>query len=166
MQSPTILLWNIGWLFFIAAMIAMPSDMSAQDKPPLIRLLPNDAAIVEAGKMIFADQCAACHGADLSGEPGWPDWKQRKPNGRLPAPPHDANGHTWHHDDGILFEVTKLGTAGYLGDATYESDMAGFADVLSDADIVAALSFIKSTWSGREKDYNDRVNRQAAQETE
>jgi hypothetical protein len=28
---------------------------------------------------------------------------QRKPDGKLPAPPHDASGHTWHHADAQLF---------------------------------------------------------------
>ena len=27
---------------------------------------------------------------------------KRLPNGRLPAPPHDVSGHTWHHPDQVL----------------------------------------------------------------
>lgn len=31
-------------------------------------------------------------------------------NGYLPAPPHDVTGHTWHHPDGLLFDLTKAAT--------------------------------------------------------
>lgn len=40
----------------------------------------------------------------------------------------------------------------------YESDMPGFADVLSDADIRAVLDYIKSTWPERERRYQERVS--------
>ncbi len=127
------------------------------------RLTPDDPLVVAQGKTLYADNCAACHGADLSGEPGWPDWRQRKPDGRLAAPPHDESGHTWHHPDEMLFQVTKLGTAGYMGDPGFESDMPAFGDALTDAEIAAVLSFIKSTWKGRAKEANARINRQAAE---
>src|SRR5205807_2276140 len=51
---------------------------------------PNDAALVARGKAIYAEHCAACHGANLEGQA---NWRSRLPNGRLPAPPHDASGH-------------------------------------------------------------------------
>jgi cytochrome c5 len=44
-----------------------------------------------AGKRLYAANCAGCHGAELEGQP---DWMKRLPNGRLPAPPHAASGHT------------------------------------------------------------------------
>ena len=39
------------------------------------------------GLRIYAEHCAGCHGAKLGGQP---DWKKRKADGRLPAPPHDG----------------------------------------------------------------------------
>lgn len=128
------------------------------------RLQPEDPVVVARGEAIYADNCASCHGADLSGEPGWPDWRQRKPDGSLAAPPHDESGHTWHHPDEMLFQITKLGTAAYMGDPARESGMPAFGDSLSDDEIAAALSFIKSTWKGQAKEANARINRQAAQQ--
>ena len=64
----------------------------------------------------------------------------------MPAPPHDATGHTWHHPDGVLFRITKEGPAAVVGNG-YESDMPGFAGKLSDAEIRAVLAFIRSRWS-------------------
>ena len=135
----------------------------AKDEVTTSRLRPDDPVVVAQGEAIYAENCASCHGADLSGEPGWPDWRQRKPDGRLAAPPHDESGHTWHHPDEMLFQITKLGTAGYTGDPNHESDMPAFGEDLSDDEIAAVLSFIKSTWKGRAKEANARINRQAAQ---
>lgn len=126
-------------------------------------LRPDDTALVAQGSKIYAAHCAACHGADLSGEPGWPDWRQRKPDGQLAAPPHDETGHTWHHPDEMLFQITKLGTAGYIGDPNHPSDMPAFGEVLSDREIAAVLSYIKSTWTGEARDANARMNQQAGQ---
>ena len=114
----------------------------------------SSAEVIEQGRQIYADQCASCHGAQLEGQP---DWKTPLPSGRLPAPPHDAGGHTWHHPDDILFRIVREGTAAIVGGG-YESDMPGFADVLSDAEIRAVLAYIKSTWPERERTYQENVS--------
>ncbi|WP_244274483.1 c-type cytochrome [Pannonibacter phragmitetus] len=111
--------------------------------------------VISQGRQIYADQCAACHGADLEGQP---DWRTPLPTGRLPAPPHDASGHTWHHPDDVLFRIVKESTAAIVGGG-YASDMPGFADVLSDAEIRAVLDYIKSTWPERERSYQSEISR-------
>ncbi|PQV57841.1 cbb3-type cytochrome c oxidase subunit III [Defluviimonas denitrificans] len=111
--------------------------------------------VISQGRQVYVDQCAACHGADLVGQP---DWRSPLPSGRLPAPPHDASGHTWHHPDDVLFRIVKEGTAAIVGGG-YESDMPGFGDVLSDADIRAVLAYIKSNWPERERGYQQAVTR-------
>ena len=103
---------------------------------------PSDAAQVARGKAVYAAQCASCHGERLEGQPAW---QSRKPNGRLPAPPHDATGHTWHHPDADLFKITKQGVAAFAPPG-YESDMPAFGGVLGDGEIWAVLAYIKSTW--------------------
>ncbi len=104
---------------------------------------PADVAeLVVLGERIYGTQCAACHGADLKGQP---DWRTRKANGRLPAPPHDATGHTWHHDDATLFALTKYGLAALTG-KPYETDMPAYDGILNDREIRAVLAYIKSQW--------------------
>lgn len=103
---------------------------------------PNDPENVALGARLYAEHCASCHGADLAGQP---DWRQRLPNGRLPAPPHDASGHTWHHPAEQLFALTKQGPAALVGGG-YQSDMPAYDGKLSDAEIWAVLSYIKSRW--------------------
>jgi mono/diheme cytochrome c family protein len=101
----------------------------------------SDPAQVAAGRIIYEANCASCHGAKLEGQP---NWKERKADGKLPAPPHDQSGHTWHHPDQQLFKITKLGVSAIVPD--YESDMVGFGDRLSDRDIWSVIAYIKSTW--------------------
>jgi mono/diheme cytochrome c family protein len=105
---------------------------------------PGNAAQVARGQAVYQRHCASCHGANLEGQP---DWRRRLPNGRLPAPPHDDTGHTWHHADDLLFRITKHGLVPPLAPEGYQSDMPGFASVLPDDDIWAVLAFIKSRWS-------------------
>lgn len=102
---------------------------------------PSDSAQVALGRTLYAEHCASCHGANLEGQP---DWRTRKADGRMPAPPHDATGHTWHHSDRQLFEMTKKGPSAMV--PGYRSDMPGFEGILSDREIKAVLSYIYSTW--------------------
>jgi mono/diheme cytochrome c family protein len=117
----------------------------------------SDARMVESGRRIYADYCASCHGADLEGQP---NWRQRKPDGRLPAPPHDASGHTWHHDDQTLFDLTKYGLAAMIGQPV-ATDMPVYEGALSDDEIWSVLAFIKAQWPDdirrRQADLNARA---------
>ncbi len=78
----------------------------------------------------------------------------------LPAPPHDASGHTGHHDDETLFRITKLGIAHVIRDNTYKTTMPIYGDVLSDAQIIAVLSWIKAQWPPEVRKNNEMVNTQ------
>lgn len=115
---------------------------------------------IAAGRAIYQEHCASCHGAKLEGQP---NWQTPLPSGRLPAPPHDASGHTWHHADRLLFDITKHGTAAVVGGG-YESDMPGFQAVLTDDQIRAVLEFIKSRWPRRERQYQQDMTRRDAAE--
>jgi mono/diheme cytochrome c family protein len=100
------------------------------------------------GQKIYAQHCAACHGAKLEGQP---NWRERLANGRMPAPPHDESGHTWHHPDEVLFGITKEGLVpGRYAPPGYQSDMPAFAGTLSDAEIWAVLAFIQSHWKTKQ----------------
>ncbi len=104
---------------------------------------PSDAAQVALGAKVYAENCAACHGARLEGQP---DWRRPLANGRMPAPPHDESGHTWHHTDEALFGMTKHGLVPNYAPKGYESDMPAFGEKLRDEEIWAVLAFIKKHW--------------------
>ena len=128
----------------VALFAALPLLAGCGQKPGATGIDPQDAVKVARGQAVYAASCAACHGANLEGQP---DWRSRKPDGRMPAPPHDDSGHTWHHPDEILLGITKEGLVpGKYGPPGYVNDMPAFGSLLSDADIAAALSFIQSRW--------------------
>jgi S-disulfanyl-L-cysteine oxidoreductase SoxD len=97
---------------------------------------------ITLGQRVYAQQCASCHGANLQGQP---NWRTPNPSGSMPAPPHDMSGHTWHHSDQQLFEITKYGGQHY-STPDYINAMPAFEDRLSDDEIRAVLAYIKSTW--------------------
>jgi mono/diheme cytochrome c family protein len=108
---------------------------------------------IDQGREIYAESCAACHGAKLEGQP---DWRRRKEDGRMPAPPHDDSGHTWHHADRDLFTITKHGVGAVV--PGYESNMPAFEGLLSDDEIKAVLAYIKTNWSERARIYQAEIS--------
>lgn len=119
---------------------------------------PNDPVLVAAGQAVYAAQCAACHGAKLEGQP---NWKTPNADGSLPAPPHDASGHTWHHPDAVLFRIARLGGQA-VAPPGFASGMPAFGDTLNDREIRAVLAFIKSTWPGNIRARQEAIDRRAA----
>lgn len=104
---------------------------------------------IERGQALYGEHCGSCHGVELQGQA---DWRSPDENGILPAPPHDETGHTWHHDNGLLFDYTKFGGQEALarrGMVDFKSGMPGFAEVLNDNEIWDILAFIRSTWPER-----------------
>ncbi|MBA3909940.1 MAG: cytochrome C [Rhodobacter sp.] len=100
---------------------------------------------LEQGRAIYTANCASCHGANLEGQP---NWRTGNEDGTYPAPPHDENGHTWHHGDTMLFDYIKRGGQAALDDmgVDFPSGMPGFGGRLTDEEINVVLDYIKSTW--------------------
>ena len=114
-----------------------------------------EGSTVQLGSVLYDEHCASCHGQNLGGQP---DWHKRDQDGYLPAPPHDETGHTWHHTDKYLFEMTKYGLQAFVGDG-YKTRMPMYKDILSDSEIIAVLSFIKSRWPEEViQIHNEQVN--------
>lgn len=131
-----------------------------RSKPPASPSDPANAMQVAAGQAIYAANCAGCHGDQLQGQP---NWKARKADGKLPAPPHDATGHTWHHPDRQLFDIVKRGVGAIV--PNYPTDMIGFGSKLSDQDIWNVLAYIKSRWPADIQAKQAEMTRAAAQQT-
>ncbi|MBC9070664.1 cytochrome c [Thauera sp. CAU 1555] len=138
--------------------LALGAWMLAGDAPASGLLRPDDATLTERGRQVYLAHCAACHGAELQGQP---DWRTRGADGSLPAPPHDASGHTWHHPDELLFRMTKYGVGQAAGLEGYESAMPAYEGLLDDEEIVAVLSWIKSQWPAEVRAMHDQVNARA-----
>ena len=135
--------------------LLLQSDLFAQ-RVGLLR--PNNPVLVALGENVYRDNCASCHGTELEGQP---NWRRPGPDGLLPAPPHDETGHTWHHADDVLFGITKYGFAEFAGLKDHQTSMPAYEDVLSDSEIIAALSFIKAQWPQEIRQRHDPLNEQA-----
>ena len=119
-----------------------------------IRLMPNDLSLITLGQNIYSENCASCHGVDLEGQE---NWQKRDDEGYLPAPPHDETGHTWHHPDEYLFLMTKYGIEKIIG-KKYLNKMPAYKDILTDKEIIAVLSFIKSKWPNQIQEIHNNIN--------
>lgn len=156
---------NLGTKVFIGAVAAAVLGVAwtvgghLGGGPAPTRLERAEPATLALGGKVYDEKCASCHGAKLEGEA---NWREKKPSGRMPAPPHDDSGHTWHHPDAVLFGITKEGLVpGKYAPPGYQSDMPGFASALSDEEIWAVLAFIASQWSERAREHQASVTRQA-----
>ncbi|OZA12717.1 MAG: hypothetical protein B7Y02_06995 [Rhodobacterales bacterium 17-64-5] len=129
---------------FSAVEVALPAVVLLLSAPQA-RAFFHNSPDLEQGRVIYTANCASCHGADLAGQP---DWQTADADGTYPAPPHDVNGHTWHHGDIMLRDYIKRGGQAVLGEmgVAFASGMPAFGDRLTDSDIEAVLDYIKSTW--------------------
>ena len=150
-------LWAAGLLVALFIAGAGYFSLRATDRQAAAPhgLRPVDPQVLHVGARIYAQQCAACHGAKGEGQP---DWRDRGPDGLLPAPPHDASGHTWHHPDEQLFAITKQGLARLINQPDYRTAMPAYDGVLSDDEIVAVLSWIKAQWPPEVRQRHDEIN--------
>ena len=101
-----------------------------------------DAALAARGAGLYAGNCAACHGAQLEGQP---NWQVLGADRVVHAPPQNETGHTWMHSDEQLFRLVKYSVAD-VAPPGYVSPMPAFERKLGDRDIEATLAFIKSRW--------------------
>ena len=144
-----------GAVLFGAALYTFSNVLAETDR---VVLRDDDPATIALGTSVYEANCASCHGADLEGQP---NWRSPGEDGRLPAPPHDETGHTWHHDGDTLFRLTKYGVGALINDPEYASNMPIYEGVLSDEEIIAVLSYIKSTWPEEIRArHNEMENRQ------
>ena len=115
---------------------------------------------LKRGELVYQRFCSLCHGAKLEGQK---DWRIRKPDGKLPAPPHDETGHTWHHPDEVLFGITKKGMVPPYAPPDYKSDMPAWEGTLRDDDIWAVIAYIKSRWPDETRKIQADINNKALQ---
>ena len=155
----------IGLIFVIIVAVFSYLEMSYRfsgkslAKPGAL-FLPDDKKIVAKGKILYQNNCASCHGINLQGEA---NWKNPDEDGLMPAPPHDATGHTFHHSDKLLFDIVKYGLAKVANLDDYKTNMPIYQDILSDEQIIAIMSYIKSTWPEEIRKRHDEINAKNAE---
>ena len=140
--------WFQTSVVMVALLGCLGLIVACGDSEPVVAPTAEQSSTVSgprSGSQIFASTCAACHGA---GGEGAENWMVRDDDGRLPPPPLDGDGHTWHHSDGVLYGIVSEGGLG-LGAG---SNMPAFKDELTRGEIIAVLEYVKSLWEGKEVD--------------
>jgi len=90
------------------------------------------------GKIIFAKNCAVCHGNNAEATP---DWKTPNAQGHYPPPPLNGTAHAWHHPLSILVRTI------YTGGAPVGGQMPAFKNQLNETDMVDVMAYFQSYWS-------------------
>ena len=106
-----------------------------------VTLKPNEQVVVALGEQVYAQNCASCHGAKLEGQA---NWRQRNDasTGTCRRRPTTKPGHTWHHSDAYLFQITKYGLEELIGEK-YPNNMPAYKETLSDEEIIAFFVLYK-----------------------
>lgn len=121
--------------------VSPTASISSDNSNTALPLLDVDE--IALGQMVYVEHCASCHGANLEGEE---NWKMPNEDGSFKAPPHDKTGHTWHHADSLLLDSMRAGGARLTGTMAGKSNMPAFGEILTEAEMKAVLTYIKSTW--------------------
>jgi mono/diheme cytochrome c family protein len=107
---------------------------------------------VQRGQRLYNQHCASCHGLQGEGQYPTAPYKPDK-EGLIGAPPHNAAGHTWHHPEQVLFNITKNGLIikGF-------QPMPAFDGKLTDDEIRAVLAYIKTWWKPEQIEFQTTVS--------
>ena len=117
--------------------------------------LLSDADRVNAGRKIYEQNCASCHGANAEGAP---NWQERDAQGELPAPPHNAEGHTWRHSDAQLYEMVGQGWRDPFN-KTKRLTMPAFGKTLLPEQIHSVIGYLKTLWTPEERQFQSEESR-------
>ncbi len=117
-----------------------PTSASTPRQEPLATAVSEQAQIPARGEQLYAANCQVCHG-DREGT-----------GGTGGAPSHNETGHTWHHPDAQLKDWILNGKLGF-------SQMPAFKDVMSEGQVEAALTYIKTWWTPDQRESQSDVSR-------
>lgn len=90
------------------------------------------------GQELYVAHCQECHG------------NQAAERGIPAAPPHNAEGHTWHHPDAQLTDWILNGKP--------FTAMPAFGDRLNEADANRILTYIKTWWTDEQRAEQSEVS--------
>lgn len=122
-------------MVFVAA-IAGQAMLISDARPAVV------GGTFDKGRAIYEKFCASCHGVSGDGEK---EWQRRNGFGELPAPPHDATGHTWKHADGMLYRIVRDGWRDPFN-KSHRLTMPAYKNVLEPGEIRDVINFLKTMW--------------------
>jgi mono/diheme cytochrome c family protein len=124
-----------------AALLAAVFVLSSCAGKPGLAGTPSSGSLAERGERLYQHNCQSCHGGATGG--GLRD---------IP-PPHNANGHTWEHADQLLTKIILEGVA----DPQQPQQMPAFKDRLTNEDVQAILTYIKTWWTEEQRQFQAKA---------
>ena len=131
------------FLALFLGVLALSSCGGAQVQPKGTSSDP----LIERGMGLYQASCQTCHGGATGGSL------------KDIPPPHNANGHTFHHADQQLMDMVLNGISFSLE----EKRMPPFKDNLTEEDVRAILAYIKTWWTEEQREYQRQVTAQWGQ---
>lgn len=114
----------------------------------------DDPLRIAQGEIIYRDNCASCHGANLEGQA---NWREQQSNGSYPASPLNENGRSWIHSGFQMFDIIKVGGS-TIAPRSINSDMPAFKEKLDNKQIWAVIDYIKSRWPAKIREINETAS--------
>ncbi len=136
-----------GWVCHVSLSMAVVLLASCGSNEGTRSPIPTAHPLIERGAVLYQANCQSCHGGATGGK------------GTDIPPPHNANGHTWHHPDQQLTEIILDGFSFSVG----PQKMPAFKDKLSEEDVKAVLAYIKTWWTPEQREWQAKVTAQAGQ---
>lgn len=116
---------------------------------------PRNAQRIDAGRSVYLAQCASCHGARGEGQA---NWDRPDAAGDMPAPPHNADGHTWKHSDAMLYRIVRDGWRDPYN-KTQRLTMPAFGKTLSPQQIRVVIGYLKTLWTAEQRTFQREESR-------
>ena len=133
MKTPLLLVVSSA----VVLMSCSDADSAAEPKADASRWYSQSQ--LTAGALVFAQNCAQCHGDNAQGTVV--DWRQKLDDGSFPPPPLNGSAHAWHHPQSVLLQVIDNGGVDLGG------TMPAFAALLDQSEKLAAIAYFQSFWS-------------------
>ena len=160
-SNPRPRLWIWAALGFVILILGVPTVLALANKsnPQVERgarlyaeLANQGKPQVERGAQLYGANCQRCHGGATAVQMVGI------------APPHNANGHTWHHSDCdfktfvlIGFSETEEMRRQEMGIPKEAPRMPSFKDALSEQDVDAIMGYIKTWWTPEQREVQAKV---------
>ena len=149
-----------GWGGFLILALSLLLFLACSQREAPIREEPTKVLSsqerISWGEQLYTANCLSCHGGATGGS-------------MMDIPPsHNSNGHTWHHPDCQLVQ-TVLNGSGEMGEMMRRMmdapegtpRMPAFKGTLTEGEIMAILSYIKTWWIEEQRRSQARVSEQS-----
>ena len=119
------------------AACARPGNGAAAQASAAAEAVARNPASANDGMRLYATNCASCHQSDGRGVPG-------------AFPPLAGNPFVLGVPDRVI-AVVKYGTSGkrYVNGERYDGTMPRWGQMISDVDIAAVVTYIRTSWQNR-----------------